>query len=250
MAIYIGQSTKDQAAIRVGLTNIGKVYVGDKLVWPSAPDFTPVENGLLYNYYTGIDPRQIAPIGYRMPVKADFNTLLTTVGGALTAGNKLKDKVDKYWIGLNTDITNEFGMNVRAAGSRQYDGLYGGLLNYEYYLCVDAPFLLTGNYFAYRCKFMWNDNNVSVSFDTGNYLAQGISYRFIKEDSVNSGFVIDNSGYKYPTVKIGNQVWTACNARTEHFRNGDIIPYVATNSAWASLITPGRCYPNGNILNV
>lgn len=43
------------------------------------------------------------------------------------------------------------------------------------------------------------------------------------------------------TVKIGDQIWMAENLKVTHYRNGDPIPRVTSNSAWADLSTGAYC---------
>ena len=44
------------------------------------------------------------------------------------------------------------------------------------------------------------------------------------------------------TIKIGNQVWTSKNLDVETYRNGDVIPQVQDQNAWANLKTGAWCY--------
>ncbi len=44
----------------------------------------------------------------------------------------------------------------------------------------------------------------------------------------------DIDGNTYPSVQIGNQVWTSSNLRTARYRNGDLIPYIVGDSEWQS----------------
>jgi uncharacterized protein (TIGR02145 family) len=60
--------------------------------------------------------------------------------------------------------------------------------------------------------------------------------------------VTDADGNRYPTVKIGSQVWTAENLRTTRFNDGSPIPLVTGNSEWHVLASPGFCY-FGNTTN-
>ncbi|MFN5218453.1 MAG: fibrobacter succinogenes major paralogous domain-containing protein [Sphingomonadales bacterium] len=48
--------------------------------------------GKLYNWYTVDDPRGLAPEGWRIPSQADFAALITFLGGAEKAINKIKFK--------------------------------------------------------------------------------------------------------------------------------------------------------------
>ena len=64
---------------------------------------------------------------------------------------------------------------------------------------------------------------------------------------IETGTVTDIDGNSYRTVKIGNQWWMADNLKTTKYRNGDPIPNVTDNSAWAALSTPAYCwYENNN----
>ena len=53
--------------------------------------------------------------------------------------------------------------------------------------------------------------------------------------------IIDIDGNTYETIKIGNQCWIAENLKVTHYRNGDPIPYVTTNSNWNDLNTGAYC---------
>jgi uncharacterized protein (TIGR02145 family) len=46
--------------------------------------------------------------------------------------------------------------------------------------------------------------------------------------------VADVDGNVYQTVVIGSHRWMTTDLRTAHYRNGDVIPYVADNAAWSA----------------
>ncbi len=54
----------------------------------------------------------------------------------------------------------------------------------------------------------------------------------------------DFDGNNYTTVTIGTQVWMVENLKTTHYRNGDPIPNVTGNAAWAGLTTGAYCSYN------
>jgi len=56
-----------------------------------------------------------------------------------------------------------------------------------------------------------------------------------------TGTVTDVDGNTYQTIKIGNQCWMAENLKVTHYRNGDAIPNVPDNTAWAALSTGAYC---------
>ena len=63
--------------------------------------------------------------------------------------------------------------------------------------------------------------------------------------------VIDIDGNVYQTVIIGKQKWMAENLRVTHYRNGDLIPNIKSDSIWFSFYDTnirlsGRCYYNND----
>ena len=54
-------------------------------------------------------------------------------------------------------------------------------------------------------------------------------------------FTDPRDGVKYRIETIGNQVWMAENLKATQYRNGDEIPNITDNGAWAALSTGGRC---------
>lgn len=68
--------------------------------------------GLLYNYYAVIDPRGLAPKGWRIPSGNDWQELVTAQGGFTGLPEKLKST--NLW--KNGGGTNSSGFNALPAG--------------------------------------------------------------------------------------------------------------------------------------
>ncbi len=58
--------------------------------------------------------------------------------------------------------------------------------------------------------------------------------------------LVDIQGNSYQTVIIGNQEWMSSNLKVRRWKNGDFIPYISSNSNWASATTPGLCILNND----
>jgi uncharacterized protein (TIGR02145 family) len=56
----------------------------------------------------------------------------------------------------------------------------------------------------------------------------------------------DIEGNTYKTVQIGTQTWMAENLKSIKYNDNSIIPWVAGNSEWTSLTTPGYCWYNNS----
>ena len=94
--------------------------------------------GVLYNFHAVSDPRGIAPEGWHVPSKEEWQSLIKELGGEEIAGEKLKSKtgwtdyldpveingqyVDQYKPGNGTD---EFGFNALPGSYRFWPGFYG-----------------------------------------------------------------------------------------------------------------------------
>ena len=71
--------------------------------------------------YTWDAARGACPSGWRLPTDADWNNLMTAVGGSSTAGTKLKSQTGWYNDGNGTD---EFGFSALPGGGRGAGGSF------------------------------------------------------------------------------------------------------------------------------
>ncbi len=62
--------------------------------------------------------------------------------------------------------------------------------------------------------------------------------------------VTDYDGNVYQTVLIGDRCWMMENLKVTHYRNGDPIPHVTSNSSWGGLSTGAYCDFNNEGGNV
>ncbi len=58
----------------------------------------------------------IAPEGWHIPSKAEWEELIAYLGGNAVAGGKMKETGTQYWAEPNTGATNESGFNGRGSG--------------------------------------------------------------------------------------------------------------------------------------
>lgn len=203
--------------------------------------FTDIKYGLLYNWYAIDDARNIAPEGWHVPTRDEFVTLYEYLGGGLVAGGKLKETGYTYWKIPNTGATNEVSFNGRGTGYRHSGGFFEGILIY-------GDIWSSSNYPSEEVYFYFRLNR-SEAYAFGTSTAnpyEGKSLRLIKDDSTNPGYMIGNDSKIYPTVKIGNQVWMACNSAETMYRTGADIPEVTGNAAWIALTTGAMCAYDNN----
>lgn len=80
--------------------------------------------GLLYNWYSVEDSRNIAPAGWHVPSLAEWETLIDYLGGISKAGGKIKGTNTTYWQNPNTNATNESGLSVLPGGYRSDNGFF------------------------------------------------------------------------------------------------------------------------------
>jgi uncharacterized protein (TIGR02145 family) len=103
-----------------------------------------------------------------------------------------------------------------------------------------------------------NDHSIiEMQFTTGDMLKfTGISglYRtvhmLVPTQSQTLDFIftgcVDADNNSYPVIQIGTQLWMAENLKTTRYRNGDIIPDIISNAAWANLLTGAYCWYNND----
>jgi uncharacterized protein (TIGR02145 family) len=74
--------------------------------------------GKLYNWFAVNDARNVCPDGWHVPNDAEWQTLITTVGGENIAGNKLKEVSTAHWKPINDFATNSTGFTALPGGAR------------------------------------------------------------------------------------------------------------------------------------
>lgn len=73
--------------------------------------------GKLYNWYAVNDPRGLAPKGWRIPSRTEFEDLKTCIN---SNGGSLKSTNLDFWMPPNTGATNSTGFDGRGGGSLAY----------------------------------------------------------------------------------------------------------------------------------
>lgn len=120
--------------------------------------------GKLYNWLAVVDPRGLAPIGWHIPSKTEWEQLINYLGGVEVAGKKMKST--SGWVyggksssdGANSNGTNESGFTALPSGYRNeyLNGLFyprncgnwwsstenfeSNSLMYRYYFCYILSF--------------------------------------------------------------------------------------------------------------
>lgn len=70
--------------------------------------------GKLYNWYALVDPRGLAPAGFRVATDEDWVQLIRTLGGDKVAGGLLKST--QLWKNPNEGATDQFGFGALPGG--------------------------------------------------------------------------------------------------------------------------------------
>lgn len=222
----------------------------------SGSEYFPVSYGLLYNWYAANDVRNICSEGWHVATNADFlNLVAETVGEWVSGGNELKEVGTTYWT-LNIGATNSLQFNARGAAYRDHLG------DFSVALKLTNWFHSSDDYFA----DIWTPNGLYLNSSNGEMgqiggsgtpeieTAFGMSVRPVKDSTTLShgqtGTYTGNDGKVYRTICIGTQEWLADNLCETLYRNGDAIPEVTDNAAWAALTSGALCAFNNDWNNV
>ena len=137
--------------------------------------------GVLYNGFA-VGTGKLAPKGWHVPSDAEWDTLITYLGGTSIAGGKLKESGTSHWLSPNTGATNETGFTALPGSEHEGAGSPG--------------FGLIGRSAWWWSSTQNNANNsagfISVSSDYESILkmslikTMGFSVRCIKDYTVDS----------------------------------------------------------------
>jgi uncharacterized protein (TIGR02145 family) len=84
--------------------------------------------GNLYNWHVVNNAKNVCPSGYHVPSIADWEELITFVGGNAVAGGKLKEMGLEHWLDPNTGADNSSSFTLLPSGWRaNNNGFYESL---------------------------------------------------------------------------------------------------------------------------
>jgi uncharacterized protein (TIGR02145 family) len=209
------------------------------------PDVIPIYPTLFGGLFHRLCRSALSPIypdGWIIPSAADFNNLVSFLGGSSIAGGKMKEIGLVYWKSPNRGATNEAAFNGRGAGVfSSVAPLFQAFMQQVHFMSSNfdgAPNLL---YLALL-------NNSTIAFLGQNSYHTSLSCRFRKISTSLSegqtGTMIGNDGKVYPTIVIAGIEWMAANSCETKFRDGSLIPLSATAEAFNASSIPCRIAPN------
>lgn len=129
--------------------------------------------GLLYNWYAVDNAHGLAPAGWRVPSKADFDALITYLGGDSVAGGKLKEIGLTHWTSPNTGATDEYGFKALPAGQRIVSGAFLDVNNASYCWATDVAL------YALYLKYNGANSDILGSDDISDIT--GLSVRMMRD---------------------------------------------------------------------
>jgi uncharacterized protein (TIGR02145 family) len=202
--------------------------------------------GALYNWYA-VNTFKLCPIGWHVPGKEEWSTLVDYLGGPQVAGGKLKEAGTIHWQQPNYGATNESGFNALPEGIRNFSGSFD-YFNYkgQWWSADDST--------KDNAWFQYLDfaSNSMTSFYLNK--TEGYSVRCIKEKKAetpvketivpdNQNFIIDpRDEQKYQIVHYGKKIWMAENLKATRFNDNTEIPQVIDKIAWTRLGSPAYCW--------
>ena len=123
------------------------------------------------------DVQGVCPSGWHLPSKAEFESLIATVGEDSTAGKVLKSASGWTVGGYGTD---DFGFAALPAGARGYDGGYSG----AYFLAFFWSSTEINDNSAFNMYLTFDGDSVHQSVDIKDF---AFSVRCLKDESPVSG---------------------------------------------------------------
>jgi uncharacterized protein (TIGR02145 family) len=135
--------------------------------------------GKLYNGFAMEDSRNICPVGWHVPSNDEWETLMTTLGGASVAASAMRTTGNisdgtGFWPLENVVSTNVSGFSAQPAGFRNIDGTFAT----QIYATVWWTGTLTANDTYYTRSVYSFSNSV---FNQDFTRSQGFSLRCLRD---------------------------------------------------------------------
>ena len=133
--------------------------------------------GKLYNWYAVNDSRGLAPKGWHIPSKREWNEMFDNLGGSSVAGEKMKE-VDSWFAEVKSD--DNCGFNALPGGFRYVDGTfdYIGKANSSYFC---ATFWASDDMEAEKGWYIFLTNGTENAGSSNASKVDGLSVRCVKD---------------------------------------------------------------------
>jgi uncharacterized protein (TIGR02145 family) len=112
--------------------------------------------------YTWHDAKSVCPEGWHLPSLAEWNEMITFLGGPIPALNKLKAKT--LWTDTNNIITNESLFTALPAGYGYTNNLFGGLNYQTRWWTSNEESLNVGKNFSFSDYDISSENNHKLHY--------------------------------------------------------------------------------------
>jgi hypothetical protein len=222
---------------------IGKVVSNEH-----STSIPPVKFGLLYNGFAAVAATTFLKDGWFVATEYDLLDLDSYLGGISVAGGKLKSLSSQYWSSPNTAATNEYFMNWKGSGQREYlTGLFTQFLERNF-IWSSSDFGSSSVYFR-QARY----NNAGLLRGTSPKNQGGSIIPCRAADGIADGVkntYIGNNGRIYRTVTLMQLEWLADPLAETKFNDGTEIPEITDDSAWLNSTSPALCAFNNDWSNV
>jgi uncharacterized protein (TIGR02145 family) len=155
-------------------TNYGAMNMGAYCDYNNTVSYSNTY-GRLYNWYAVTNERNICPPGWHVPSSAEWETLISYLGGQTLAGGAMKEKGTTHCSGPNIGGTNRSGFTALPGGCRQIDsGMYYG----NGVSCAWWSSSQINEQTAWYCQLYYDQTSINkMAFDK----TSGCSIRLIKD---------------------------------------------------------------------
>jgi uncharacterized protein (TIGR02145 family) len=131
--------------------------------------------GCLYNGYV-VETNKVCPTGWHVPIRKDWEKLLSILGSDNVAGGKLKYTGLDQWVAPNSFATNISGFNGKGAGLRTKEGYFVNKYKDGFFWTnesIEIPYH----------KLFYRQLNYAVGYfyETNEYPGLGASIRCVKD---------------------------------------------------------------------
>jgi uncharacterized protein (TIGR02145 family) len=217
---------------------------------PVVSKLSKVKYARLYNWYAVDSVSGLAPDGWHVPTRVEWETLFTTLGGESIAGAKLMSARTEPFPSPRWNAphlgTGESGFDAYGAGRRRSNPVE--YINIDAYAWFWTSTSVGANYANSSQLYR---QLVSTRADLQHHKRDGFSVRLLRDSLTGYNIfetITDVDGNVYDTVKIGDQVWLAQNWACTKYKNGTSIPKITDSIAWGELTTGAYCnYDNSDI---